>query len=163
MGFLGVCAAAWRRRSHGVARSTAVHCCEHKQYLKHVKRYFKYLPMTNNSAACVGGRRPSVPCRAAAVTQPGSRLGWWRAQPTGAPSLMSVPFAVRRHGSKSRHQEMPGKEDQPEKRHNHQANRRKTHHVRLITFCKGLSEPIAHILKQHNIKRRPKSTTLRNR
>ena len=40
---------AWRRRSHGVVRSTAVHCYEHKRYLKHFKRYLKHLSMTNNN------------------------------------------------------------------------------------------------------------------
>ena len=66
--------------------------------------YLKHLSMTNNNerrlrASEAGGPLSRV---APAVTRPdlhGFHLAWWRAQPAGSPSLMSVPLAVLRHGA----------------------------------------------------------------
>ena len=61
---------------------------------------FKHLPMTNNIdrsliRASKAGDRLS---RAAGPAREAASAGGARSRPT-APSLMSVPFAVRRHGS----------------------------------------------------------------
>ena len=97
---------AWRRRSHGVVRSTAVHCYEHKRYLKHFKRYLKHLSMTNNNERRLraGGGGGPLSRGAPAVTL--GRTGTGSASPGGAHSrrltiLMSVPLPVWRHGAKT--------------------------------------------------------------
>ena len=85
LAYLGVCAAAWRRRSHEVVRSTAVHCYEHKQYPKHFNRYLKHMSMTNKNERRLRASEAGDPLSRVAPAVTG-RTGTGSASPGGARS-----------------------------------------------------------------------------